>query len=210
MKGMFSANVEMKSYITAMKIISRDALPDSVAECLNSAADASQKQMKKNVSKDMTVRTPFTLKSIKQDRTARGNNIARMFSRVASVSPYLPIHDEGGTKEAKNKKIPIATDTARTGKNPKKKIARRFYINRIQFGDGRFFIGKPKGGGRRLGIYERTNKNKKLRMIRNLESSSVRIKKNNWFSGAIKKYGTSQFIAAQFKRAAQKRLKRFQ
>ena len=60
------------------------------------------------------------------------------------------------------------------------------------------FIGKP--GNQPYGIYERIRKNKRMRMIRNLESKQIKIKGTNFHSDAVKKYGTKQFIAAQFKK----------
>ncbi len=205
MNSGWSADVEIKGYMTTMKFISKEALPGAVVDTLNNTAQANERKMKKNVEKRMIVRTPYTLKSIKQDRHARGQNIARMFSRVGSISPYLAIHDEGGIVQAENKKIPIPTLQARTGKNIRKRIARRYKMNEMDIGSN-FFMGKP--ASRRLGIYER--RKHRMVMIRNLESSQKKIDPNRWFSDSLKKYGTPQYIRAQFIRAAKKRLKRVQ
>lgn len=50
-RSMFSAEVETKQYIYAMRMISKDALPGAVADTLNSVADANVKPMQKNVKK---------------------------------------------------------------------------------------------------------------------------------------------------------------
>jgi len=210
----WSANVDTRSYMTAMRILGKRVLPAVMADTLNGVAAANAKQMKKNVEKRMIVRTKFTTNSIRQDRHARGTDISRMFSRVGSVSPYLAIHDEGGTIKAKSKKIPIPTLQARTSRSKQRRIARRYAMNRIDIGEnqsyGKFFMGKPRGGNRRAGIYERHHNNKRLTMIRNIESGKVKIDPNHWFSDSLKKYGTHQFIQAQFKKHAKKRLRRFQ
>lgn len=200
------ADVDIKQYMAAMKMLDKSLLPRMVAETLNGTAEAVEKQGKKNAQNRLTIRTKFTLNSIRQDRHARGDNIERMYSRVGSISDYLWKHDEGHTQEAKNSRIPIPTPQARTGKNPNKRIARRYAMNSVSFGGGRFFMGEPKGGGP-LGIYERYQKNKRLRLIRNLEESRVKIPATYWFSDAVKKYGTAQFVKAQFRTLARKYLR---
>ena len=194
----FYADADIKKYMTAMKIIDKRLLPKTVAETLNNTADAVAGRGKKNAQNRLTIRTKFTLNSIRQDRHARGEDIGRMYSRAGTISKYLPLQDEGGTVRAENKRIPIPTEKARTGKNPRKRIAQRYAMNSVQFGQGKFFMGRPKGGNRPLGIYERFQNNKRLRMIRQLEHSSVRVPASHWFSDAVKKYGTAQFIQAQF------------
>lgn len=210
----WSANIDTRSYMAAMRILGKQVLPTVMADTLNGVAAANAKQMKKNVEKRMIVRTKFTTNSIRQDRHARGSNISRMFSRVGSVSPYLAIHDEGGIIKAERKKIPIPTLQARVSRSKQRRIARRYAMNRMDIGEsqsyGKFFMGKPRGGNRRVGIYERHHNNKRLTMIRNIESEQVKIDPNHWFSDSLKKYGTSQFIQAQFKKHAKRRLRRFQ
>jgi len=216
----WSAEVHTKSYINALKVLGRDALPDTVALTLNRTADAVTKQAKENVEKRLIVRRrAYTLGSLTNKSAspyealnkALGHDIDRMFSRAGSFSPFLWKHDEGEAVTAEGSRIPIPTIASRTGKSRKKSIAKRYSMN--QLGDignsGRYFIGRPKGGNRPLGIYERHSSNKKLRMLRNLTESSVRIPATHWFSDAVKKYGTPRLIGNRFMDAAQQRLRRF-
>jgi hypothetical protein len=196
--------------MTAMRIISRDALPGAVAEMLNATAEASANEGKRSVQRKMIVRTKFTTNSIRQDRHARGSNIAAMYSRAGSISPYLAIHDEGGVKNAESSRVSIPTIQARTSRSIRKSIATRYRMNRLGTlrGNPKYFIGRPSANRGRLGIYERRPGNK-LRMIRNLESYRVRIPKTRWWTNAVGRYGTTQFMRAQFERSARRRLARF-
>lgn len=200
------AESNAETYIRALRMMNREALPRAVAESLNAPAEAIEKEAKRNVERRLTVRTKFTTNSIRQDRHARGNNFARMHSRVGTLSPYLPIQDEGGVIEADRDKLPLPTLAARTGRNPRKSIARRYAMNRLgEFGSGgRFFIGTSRRG--RTGIYERLAR--RVRMIRSLEETRVRIPPTRWYSDPLAKYGNRHFIGAQFKRAAQRELRK--
>jgi hypothetical protein len=206
----FSADVDTRSYMQAMRIIGRDALPRAVAAALNAPAEAITRESRRNVERRMIVRTRFTLNSIRQDRTARGRNFRTMHSRVGSISPYLAIQDEGGTIRAQDQKIPIPTLQARTSRTIQRSIARRYRMNAMgTFSVGsQFFMGRPRGGRRTLGIWERHRGGRRIRLIRNLEHRQVRIKPTRWYSDAVARYGTQQFIAAQFHRAAERELRR--
>lgn len=68
----WSANIDTRSYMAAMRILGKQVLPTVMADTLNGVAAANAKQMKKNVEKRMIVRTKFTTNSIRQDRHARG------------------------------------------------------------------------------------------------------------------------------------------
>ena len=59
---------------------------------------------------------------------------------------------------------------------------------------------------RPVGIYERTHGNRKLKMLRNLESSSVKIPATNWYTEAFRRYGTEKIMADAFIRSAKLKL----
>ncbi len=221
-RSIFSAEVETKSYVYAMRMIGKDVLPSAIADTLNGVAEANVKPMQANVKK-MNIRTPFTLKSIKQLRFARGRAIDRMFSQVGSLSSYLWMHDEGLTKTGVDGgPIPIAWDMARSRKSAMGIIRKVYRIDKnekfrpgdfgTQAGYARYFIGTPKGSAkgkpRREGVYERGYNNKRLHMLRNLETDKATLKRTNWFTNPLKKYGTAQFIKAIFIKQAQRRLRR--
>ncbi len=209
-----------------MKILSKEALPDAVAESLNCTADAVTRQAQRNIKKRMIVRTPFTLKSMesgysrrkgyKSLNSAGGHNIDRMFSRAGTVSKYLWMQEGYTAKGMNGDPVAIAALSARKSRSKNKAISRRFRLNkgqRLQPGnleDGKQFIGNPvgsnRGKARRYGLYVRSKG--KLKMLRNLESKQVKIKDTNFFDDALKKNGTHQYIKAQFYKSAKKQIKR--
>ena len=162
----FSADVDTRAYMHAMRLLGREVLPQVVAETLNETADAVTRRSLRYLQKRLTVRTKFTTNSLTRSgarpykalNKARGNNIQRMFSRAGSISPYLGIQDTGGTKgPRRGSRVPIPTRNARTGRNINKSIAARYNLGRMGdiAGDGRYFIGVPKGNQGPLGLYER-------------------------------------------------------
>lgn len=219
----FKAEVDTRKYIAAMRMLGNDILPQVVAETLNETADAVTRRSLRYLDRRLIVRTKFTTNSLtrggarpyKALNKARGKNIRAMYSRAGSVSSYLGVQDSGGVKRAdKGNRVPIPTLNARTGKRLERSIAKRYNLGKMGdiAKDGRFFIGAPKGvyqGGRRpLGMYERYRGNKRLRMLRNFESTSVRVPASNWFSNASDELGAPRFIQARFRRNAERRLKR--
>ncbi len=220
MASAFNMNMDTRKWMAAMKLIGKDALPEAVSETLNVTADLVTKQQIRNVKGDFITRTQFTLRSMSSPRAkpykalnkASGTNLQRMFSRSGTFSKYLWKQEEGGTFKGKDGPVLIATDAARTSKNSKKAIAKRYRINkstRIQDGnfgeDGKQFIGTPKGGGRGRGVYVRSGNNKRLTMLRNLESDSIRIKGTDFHSKAVNMKGSKQLVSTRFRRIAQKK-----
>ena len=202
-----------------MRLLGREVLPQVIAETLNETADAVTRRSLQYLQKRLTVRTKFTTNSLTRAgarpyqalNKARGQNIQRMFSRAGSISPYLGIQDTGGTKgPRRGSRVPIPTRNARTGRNINKSIAARYNLGRMGdiAGDGRYFIGVPKGNQGPLGLYERYQNNRRLRMLRNLESAQVDVPATNWHSDAADEMGQPRFIRARFKRRAQQRLQR--
>lgn len=215
----FTAEVNTQAYMRAMRMLGREVLPQVVAEALNETADAVTRRSLRNLKQRLTIRTKFTINSLTRAgarpyhalNAARGRNIQRMFSRAGSMSPYLGIQDRGGTvRPRRGRRVPIPTREARTGRNLSRSIARRYNLRNMgNIGtDGRYFIGRPKGGGRPVGMYERYQGNKRLRMLRNLESAQVTVPASRWHTDAAQQLGTQTLIRARFKRAAQHRLDR--
>jgi len=215
----FPIDVDTKKYTLALKIYGREALPKAVAETLNRTAEATTKQQIKNVRRTMTVRSKFTIKSMSSKRArpytalnkATGKNIDRMFSRAGTISRYLWMQEENFIKKGLDGPIPIPTIAARTGKNIKKSVRKTFRLSPTQsLSDGEIgnnmFIGTPKGFSKR-GLYLRGPRKGVLRMLRNLETDEAKIKGKGFHSKAVKKYGTAQFIKAQFLKVSKKIMK---
>lgn len=212
----FPVDVDIRKYQLAMKIYKKDALPLSVAETLNRTAEAVTKQQIKNVKKDLTVRTKFTINSMSMRRArpfkalnkASGRDLDRMFSRAGTVSKYLWMQEEDFINKGMRGPIPIPTVLTRISKNEKKSIRKIYRLSRFQsLTDGPLkflttkgkeagsgFVGKPKG--RKQGMYVREGSS--LKMLRNLEHDEAKTKGIHFHERALKRFGTAQFIKAQF------------
>lgn len=206
MNNGWKADIETRKWITGMNTFARYDHPRVVAETLNAPASAIEKKAQSNVRRRMIVRTNYTPNSIKHDRTARGENIDRMYSRVRTNSPYLKIQNEGGVIRSENRRVAIPLVSSRTGKSLQKSIARRYKIN--QLGSLRknrdYFMGNSPTSGK-VAIFQRIRGNK-LRMLRRATTATVRVPATHWWTDANKRYGTSQYIRAQYLRLARARL----
>ena len=204
----FNAAWESTVMAQQLRMLSKEALPEAAAIALNQTADAITERAKHNVQQRLIVRTPFTLNSIRTRNRAKGGDVGRMFARTGTVSRYLPIQNAGGTIRARNRRVPIPTVQARRGRSARGKITSRYSMANIgNVGtDGRFFIGKPKGGNRGLGLWERHAANKRLRLIRRLDNTAVEVPATGWFDDAISAH--APLLGARFRRAAQREITR--
>lgn len=223
---MIDLDFEEQKYRRAMRMISKDALPEVAAETLNNAAEAVEKQARKNAKRRLTIRRKQSITGIKQDRHARGGDIDRMYARTAVRPPWMEELEtsDGTATSGGGKKIPIPTVEARGG-NKDQAIKKRFWMNRVgdpsgkgqnvgeaYHGSTRFFIGRLRSQpSTTFGLWFRHSNNKRLQLIYNLQKEEARIpeSKTTWFEDAVKKFGTRQFIRAQFLDAAKRRLRRF-
>jgi hypothetical protein len=199
---------DTKIYVDKLRRLGGTALPDAIADALNEPARLIAIHAKANVKKKVIVRRTYTTNSVRQFGVARGKNIRRMYSLVGSNSDYLWKQDKGMRVKAKKKKIPIPIPNARGG-NMNRSILKRYAMNQIGNLDGkggRYFAGRARGMNRPVGIYERTHGNRKLKMLRNLESSSVKIPATNWYTEAFRRYGTEKIMADAFIRSAKLKL----
>lgn len=215
------ATVKYNSTIRALNFIDKELAPKVMAETLNRTADATTKQMQKNIKSDFTIRTKFTLKSTENSRAkpwralnkAKGKVIDRMFSRSGTFSPYLWIQENGGNIKAEaGGAYPIATINSRTSKSYKKSVAKKNRLPAGSFTDGDYdtnrFIGTPKGGSRGRGLYARNKNNTYLVKMRDLGQDSINIKGKHFHEKAVKKYGTAQFIENMFNKVANRALRK--
>jgi hypothetical protein len=209
----------------AMRAISKEALPAAIAETLNRTADATTRRAKRNVERRLTVRTKYTLSSFSSKRArpyealnkAMGYNIDRMFSRAGTFSPYLWKQEDNTTvKSISGGPLPIPTEAARTSNSMSRPVSKRHRLEPTQslapgaIDDNKKFIGVPRGGNRPFGMYLRKNNNKRLVMLRNLDQKEVSIQGVDFFKDALRRFGTAQFIRAQFYKVAKRKLRRHQ
>lgn len=183
-----------------------DMFPKIVAETINTVATFAHVQSIRNIQRRFVNRTKYTQNSVRYYKANPKDKIEKINAVTGSISPYMDEQDLGGVRKPKQgSKAPVTTLYARGGNSSKKKYS-RYKLGQDLIGT-RFFVGKPKGGGKPTGIYERTNKNKKIRMTHNLEESSVQIKATSWHRDAVKDRSTRSAYETAFINAAQLAIK---
>ncbi len=185
--------------------------PKIVAKTLNQTAEAVTNQLQRNIKRQFILRSKFTLRSTvspcarpyKALNKASGRSIARMFSRAGSASPYLWKQEDGGIFAAKKGgAYPVATTKSRVSGSLRRAVRKAYRLPLQSLTDGEYgeigdaFIGVPKGGNRKRGLYKRTSK--ALIKLRSLSAKNIRIKPRKFFARAVAKYGTPQFIDHKF------------
>jgi len=226
-KQMITVDFKTKAFMKTLSLISKDAIPNAAALTLNFTADQVTKQQISNARNGFLLRTPFTLRSMTTNRArpykalnkASGKKLKTMFSKAGTFSPYLWMHEDGHTIKGKdNGPIPIATKTARVSKSKRKVIARRNRLNSSNsLRNGSTFTsekgvemrvmkprGTNKGRPRKFGVYTITRG--KMKMLRNLETSTVSVKGKGFHSRAVQRKGNNQLIAQRFKKYGQREL----
>jgi hypothetical protein len=205
---MIRAKFEHKKYLTFLKSVNKEAHGESIKNLLNYQAKGSEKLIKRTVKKKFTIRTNFTINSIKQDRKPIGNNTNKMFSRVVTTSPYLYKQEDGITDTRKS--IPTLYTRSNTFKKIVRKQFRQNQLGNFTYDKSKpksYFLGIPKGSGRKYGIYMRYAKNKKLIKVRNVSQDKIDIKPTKFFSSSVMRYAELKTINKFFSIDAQKNLK---
>lgn len=185
------------------------------AATLTDTAQAVTKRSERNLKRDMIIRSPgYTLGSLKTYKASPSRPIARQDSVAGTISPYLPIHDEGGKIRARRKVIAVPTNRVR-GADRKKKIPKR-YIGPIASA----FILRPTKhpdtprirGGRavpyrlkRAMVFIRQGR--RIFPIYDIEKDSYQLKATHWHTEAVGKYGNWDYMAQVFRRQARKLLR---
>ena len=197
----FRATMQDKAYQAALKSVTKAELPTARSAAINVVARAAHSQSERNIRAKMTLRNKYTLGSLKFYPSKVRSSGAAGYAETGTLSPYLPIQEEGGTVRAKRSRVPVPTLASRSG-NKQRVIASRFRLNKmgpLNRKGGKFFYAPF----RKPGIYYRPSK-KRLVMLRDLTARSIRVKPTHWHTDAVKKFGTQSMMAAAFVREAKK------
>ncbi len=204
---MFKITTDAWKMERQLKRMGKEAFPRAMAAALTHVAKSVEKRGARNIQKDLTVRTPYTMKSLRtsEARAKAGGRVG--YAQTGSVSPYLPIQEKGGTIRARRRRVPIPTLAARGG-DKRKAIRRQFRLTGAR--NNKMFILRPASPVRRLkkpGLFYRQSK-KRLLFLRDLAQATVTVKPTRWHSAAVRLYGKRAYIAASFVRAAKRELAR--
>jgi len=189
-----------KEYLAALAKIPK-AMEKVTAATLTETAQSVTTRGARNLKKDMIVRTPYTLRSLKTFKASPSKPIERQNAVSGTISEYLPVHDKGGVIKARKRKIAVPTNRVR-GRDRKKKIPARYKLDRMQ----NAFVLRPSGKlMSRAALFIR--RGKKLEKVRDLGAKDYRMKARNWHTEAVNKYGNYGYMAGVFRRQAERYLK---
>ena len=202
----FRATMQDKAYQAALKSVSKAELPRARSAAINVVARAAHSQSERNIRAKMTLRNKYTLGSLKFYPSKVRSSGAAGYAETGTMSPYLPIQEEGGTVRAHRKKIAIPTVQARGG-SMGRVVLKKFRMNTIgPLGKGHRFFMLPSGIYYRPGVGRKHVKGspRPLVKVRDLSKSSIRVKPTHWHTEAVQKFGTQSMMAAAFVREAKR------
>jgi hypothetical protein len=153
----------------------------------------------------MVLRNAYTERSIRYYKANPKADATKINAVTGSVQPYMALQEKGGYRRPKRgRKAPVATLVARGGSSTR--TVRKKYAAG-QLGEKQF-VGKPRGWNRPVGVWERRNRNKRIKMIRNLEAERVPVDATRWHTDAIAKYSSRKVMTDEFLREARYLLKK--
>lgn len=194
-----------------LKAFADRALPFATKNTLNQAAFTAQREAREGIRKTMTLRNPFTERSIQVEQT-RTLNIRQQAAIVGSTADYMEVQEFGGSKVRKGKEgvaIPTTYSAGQgEGVQPRTRLPRKpnkltnIRLSQRNKGRGsrrqRNLVAVKQAAssgskyvfldlGRRQGIFKVTGgkRRPKVRMVHDLSRDSVTIPKSPWLGPAV-------------------------
>lgn len=99
-------SVDMRQFVRMAKTLERDTkqgLKYAVAGALNDVAAKARIEWQRQMGERLTLRNRWTAGSVQFQRATLSGPISRMFSKVGSVSSYMPEVETGGTRTGKGR-----------------------------------------------------------------------------------------------------------
>jgi hypothetical protein len=207
----------------------RLGFPEAIADTLNTTATTAAVRALMNVKRDFTLRNQYTEGSLHIGKMGTRYNdmiwpadparkIQSMNAVIGSKSPYLPLHDTGGTERAASGKALAMPTVAGRGGDVKKAIPTYFRLRAMgAIGGGKqgytasgrrrkgkgFFILGPGPTLREPAIFFREvgTPGAPLMKIRLLGKKAQPVKATHWHTSAVRSVGTFAQMNATFERA---------
>jgi|GEM_PF-5321389 len=181
---------------TALAIFAPGVYQKASAAALNAVAKQVDASQRENLRKAFTLRNRYTEGSLKVFSANEKKDISSQNAVAGSFSPYLPLHDSGGLHSRPSGAVALPTLSAR-GNSPARVVKKAYRLDSMSG----TFIRRTKAGTQ--GLFLRTGK--KLVMVRRLVHS-IRIKKTEWHSAAVRKWGRQDVLEKVFRKKAEKLL----
>ena len=192
-------------YVKNLNTYNKKGLMFAQKNSLDTCAEITKVQARKDLASQFTLRNKYSQNSInyKKSRFSGGKMIRE--ATVGSYLGYMKDQELGYTLNAESGKELIPTPEARTGRNKKKPVARRYSkpkarraptIKRPPNGNAlgvakrtmnkKEMFHLDKKGSKKEGVYIFNNRGK-LKMVYNMTKSSMKVNKKPWLIPAVNK-----------------------
>ena len=172
-----------EEFVKTLQNFAKKGKGQAIADTLNAVAAEAHRLQRKNIEERMEIRSPkWTLHSLRYWKAHPKDDVRRINAIVGSVSPYLPVQDEGGDvrpMRGKTKNIPI-TKTARQGGTMAGKVIRRYRMDKVVDRKDTFVL--PLKSGRK-GIFMRQHG--QVIFLQMLAKDGVALTGNHWHTDAV-------------------------
>jgi hypothetical protein len=156
---------DIKQLTKKLNKVQRKQIPFATAQAINEVAFKARKALMAQSKKKLDRPTPFTVKGF-QVVKAKKTSLTAIVYVDSKRAKYMEFQIEGGIRTPNNMSIPIPIEKNmrlnKYGNMPRKKI-------KTLLAKPKIFSGKPRGEGKNAnaaaGIWQRTNKNNKLKML---------------------------------------------
>jgi len=156
---------DIKQLTKKLNKVQRKQIPFATAQAINEVAFKARKALMAQSKKKLDRPTPFTVKGF-QVVKAKKTSLTAIVYVDSKRAKYMQFQIEGGIRTPNKRAIPVPVQKNvalnKYGNMPRKKI--NTLLNNVKI-----FSGKPKGQGRNAnapaGIWKRTNKNNKLKLL---------------------------------------------
>lgn len=155
----------IKQVTKGLNKVQKKQIPFATSKTINDVAFQARKALMAQSKKKLDRPTPFTVKGFQVVKSKKTSLTATVFIEPKRAK-YMSFQVEGGVRTPNNIAIPIPIEKNmrlnKYGNMPRKKI-------KTLLGKPNTFSGKPRGEGKNsdaaAGIWQRTNKNHKLKML---------------------------------------------
>lgn len=122
---------QIKKYNRRLRQIGDIGIPLAAAGTLDNMAFESRKMSTRTFERKFIIRSNWTQRGMLFEKTKKNIPIRHMESRSGNTRDYAALLEMGGTVTAENKFLPIPALGSRVSKSKRKRIARRFRMDRL-------------------------------------------------------------------------------
>jgi hypothetical protein len=193
-------------------------VPFATAVALTRTAMQARDAIREGLPSSFVLRNQFTRNGIRYQR-AEKRQWPNAYAVVGSISPYMEIQEEGGTKAARAKahSIPKGIRSAENRTVPRSKWPGRILAEDVQIRGGGRTKGAKKGsrtkpkpfliqeqGG--VGVYVRKGRKRRLKRLYRLTREPLRVRGRHWLTEPVHRVVTAN-LGRNFERAIEEAMR---